>query len=206
MLTRRSALLGAAALTMPLLGSNRAEAAVEGADPPVNDDGLFHQEWFHTSFMDMSEDLTDAATAGKHLMVLIEQKGCPYCRELHRVNFARSEISDYLQEHYLVVQLNMWGDKEVTDFDGDVLSEKQLCRKWFVSFTPTTILFNNRDVGAKDLRNAEAFRLPGYFKPFHFLSGLEYAASDLYRDQPFQRFVQTRFDHLKEQGLDPDLW
>lgn len=202
MLTRRTALLGAAALPL----ARAAGAAVEGVDPPVNDDGLFHQDWFYTSFMDMAEDHADAAAEGKHLMVLIEQRGCPYCRELHRVNLARPEIADYLKENYFVVQLNMWGDKEVTDFDGETLSEKDICRKWFVSFTPTTLLFNARDAGATDLRSAEAFRLPGYFKPFHFISGLEYAASDEYRDTPFQRFLQARFDHLEEQGLNPDLW
>lgn len=207
MLTRRDLIAGSAfALALPALPVSPALAAVEGDDPPVNDDGLFHQDWFHTSFMDMGEDHAEAAAAGKHLMVLIEQRGCPYCRELHRVNFARKEITDYLRGNYLVVQLNMWGDKEVTDFDGEVMSEKALCRKWLVSFTPTSVMFNARDAGASTLAAAQAFRLPGYFKPFHYMTGLEFAASEHYRDMPFQRFVQDRFDHLKEQGLDPDLW
>lgn len=203
MLTRRAALVSAAAaLAAPV----PLRAKVTGEDPPVNDDGLFHQDWFHFSFLDMAEDLAEAADEGKHLMVLIEQHGCPYCRELHRVNFARDEIRSYLQDNYLSVQLNMWGDREVTDFDGETLTEKQLCRKWFVSFTPTTVLFNGRDAGAGDLRAAEAFRLPGYFKPFHYISGLEFAASDVYRDQPFQRFIQAKGDALREQGIEPDMW
>ncbi|MGV6813185.1 MAG: thioredoxin family protein [Brevirhabdus sp.] len=181
-------------------------AATEPGDPPVNSDGLHEQPWFHTSFMDMAEDHADAAADGKNLMILVEQYGCPYCRELHRVNFARSEITDFIQENYLVVQLNMWGDREVTDFDGEVMTEKNLCRKWFVSFTPTTIMFNQRDVGATDIRGAEAFRLPGYFKPFHYITALEYGASDQYRDLPFQRFLQARLERLEAQGITPDVW
>ncbi|MFC3118569.1 thioredoxin family protein [Jhaorihella thermophila] len=105
-------------------------------------------------------------------MILWEQRGCPYCRELHRINFRRDDIVSYLKKHYVVLQLNLWGDREVTDFDGEVLSEKQIAKKWHVNFTPTVILINGRDAGAKSMREAEAFRMPGYFKPFHFLAGL----------------------------------
>jgi len=206
MITRRNVLTGAAAMAaMTTTGTARA-AGAEGAKLATNDDGLFAQDWFHTSFLDMSEDLSDAAAQGKNLMILWEQRGCPYCRELHRVNFQHPEIRDFLTENFLVIQLNLWGDKEVTDFDGEVLTEKTIARKWYVNFTPTVILVNGADTGAATLAQAEAFRMPGYFKPFHFISGLEFAAGDTYRTEHFQRFIQARFDHLKEQGLDPDLW
>ncbi|UWQ00241.1 thioredoxin family protein [Aliiroseovarius crassostreae] len=55
----------------------------------------------------MAEGLADATAQGKDLMVIIEQFGCPYCREMHEVNFAREDIVNYIEEHYLVVQLNM---------------------------------------------------------------------------------------------------
>lgn len=206
MITRREMLAaGTAAAISPLLAP--AVAAGEDAyEPPVDADGLFTQDWFHTSFLDISEDAADAAAQGKNLMLLWEQRGCPYCRELHRVNFRRDDIVDYLKEHYLVVQLNLWGDREVTDFDGDTRPEKQMAKKWFVNFTPTVILINGRDAEAKSMMEAEAFRMPGYFKPFHFLSGLEFAAGDTYRDQHFQRFVQERADRMREQGIEVDLW
>ena len=199
----RRALFSSAAL---LAAAPLVPAIAQEDEPPVNADGLYDGGWFHISFLDMAEDHADAAAQGKNLMVLYEQLGCPYCRELHRVNFAREEILSYMLDNYLVVQLNLWGDREVTDFDGEVLSEKNLARKWGVMFTPTTILFNARDAGATTLAQAEAFRMPGYFKPFHFISGLEFGASDVYRDEYFQRFLQARFDRLEAQGIDPDLW
>ena len=36
----------------------------------------------------------------------------------------------------MVVQYNLYGDEEVTDLDGEVLSEKQAARKWRILFTP----------------------------------------------------------------------
>ncbi|MYG51452.1 MAG: thioredoxin, partial [Rhodospirillaceae bacterium] len=65
-----------------------ALAAVAKADEvKVGGDGLYHQDWFLQSFLDLKEDLQEAADAGKRLVILWEQKGCPYCKELHHVNF-----------------------------------------------------------------------------------------------------------------------
>lgn len=204
MISRRAVLAGLAAAAS---AANIAHAQeTDEYEPPVDADGLYTQEWFHTSFLDMSEDLADAEAQGKNLMILWEQRGCPYCRELHRVNFRRKDIVDFLQDNYLVVQLNLWGDREVTDFDGETLPEKRMAKKWFVNFTPTVMLINRRDMGARSMTEAEAFRMPGYFKPFHFLSGLQFAAGDTYRSQHFQRFVQERADRMREQGIEVELW
>ena len=176
------------------------------AEPVLGDDGLHRQPFFHDSFLELGTDLQDAAAEGKGLIVLFEQRGCPYCRELHAVNFARKEITDLIAEKFLVVQLDLWGARPVVDFDGEEKEERQLAQKWFVNFTPTQVLFPAENAGATDPRQAEAFRLPGYFKPFHHPSGLEYVASGAYRDQPFQRFLQDKFALLQTQGIDPDVW
>lgn len=203
MITRRAALAGSAAASLLPMAARAGDAEYE---PPVDADGLYTQDWFHTSFLDMREDLAEAAAAGRNLMILWEQRGCPYCRELHRVNFRDPDIVAYLRDNYLVVQLNLWGDRAVTDLDGETLSEKQIARKWFVTFTPTVSLINRRDIGAASMAQAEAFRMPGYFKPFHFLSGLEFAAGDSYRDEHFQRWLQAKADRMREQGIEVDLW
>ena len=138
--------------------------------------------------------------------IIVEQKGCPYCRELHRVNFARPEITGHIAAHYRVVQLDLWGSREVTDFDGETLEERDLAKKWFVNFTPTQVICPPGAAGATGLRQAEAFRLPGYFKPFHHLAALDYVTGGAWRDQPFQRFLQDRFAEYQARGIDPDVW
>ena len=144
--------------------------AVSANSATIGDDGLHKQDWFLDSFLEMPSDLSEAASDGKNLLVLFEQRGCPYCRELHEVNFTRKEITDFIKEHYLVVQLNMFGAREVLDFDGEALEERDIASKWAVNFTPTTLIFAADNVGAKSVAEAEAFRLPGYLKPFHYLS------------------------------------
>lgn len=181
-------------------------AARAGAEAPVGDDGLHDQPFFMESFLELGYDLEDAAAEGKGLLVIFEQRGCPYCRELHNVNFARPEITDYMSAHFNVVQLDLWGAREAVDFDGEALEERNLAAKWGVNFTPTQVLFPAANAGAGTLVEAEAFRLPGYLKPFHHMSGLEYVASSAYLDQPFQRFLQDKFAALEAQGIDPDVW
>lgn len=194
--TRRDMML--AALALPLAGPLRAAE--------LGDDGLHKQSWFTDSFLELGDDLQTAADAGRGLMVLFEQAGCPYCRELHQVNFARPEIVDYLTAHFDVIQLDLWGSRAVLDFDGQSLEERALAAKWGVNFTPTTVLFPASRAGATDPRRAEAFRLPGYLKPFHYLSSLEYVSTGEYEKQPFQRYLQDKFDILHAQGIDPDVW
>ena len=172
----------------------------------VGDDGLHKQDWFLNSFLEMSDDLAEAADEGKLLMVIIEQAGCPYCRELHNVNFARTEIADYIQENFVVVQLDLWGSREVLDFDGETLEERDLARKWGVNFTPTTLVFTMEDGAPDSFFHAEAFRMPGLLKPFHYLSSLEYVATGEYKEQAFQRFLQDKFEELETKGITPDVW
>jgi len=169
-------------------------------EPEVGDDGMYTQPWFkHTSFLDLSDDLAEATEGGKHLAILFEQKGCPYCREMHRVNFEIDEIREYIKSNFDIVQLNMWGDREVTDFDGEGLSEKKFARKYRVMFTPTVVFV--------DETGEEVVRMPGYFKPFHFKHIFAYAAEKGYIEQPnFQRWLSAKADEMREKGEDVKLW
>lgn len=196
MLTRRLVL--AAAVLVPL--------AMPALAQEVGDDGLHKQPWFYDGFLELGADLEDAAAEGKGLIILFEQRGCPYCRELHQVNYNIPEIVEYQSENFLTVQLNLWGDRMVTDFDGEELTEKNLAQKWLVNFTPTMIIYSPDNAGATTQEEAETFRLPGYFKPFHYASSLEYVMTGSYKDTGFQRFTRARFVRFEEEGKDPDLW
>lgn len=190
MFNRRTTLLSLAAL--PLAG--RAAAATLG------DDGLYDSPLISDTFLELGADLDEAGAAAKGLIVIFEQRGCPYCRELHEVNFARPDIAEFQGNHFMTVQLDLWGSREVVDFDGEALEERALAIKWGVNFTPTLAFFTI-ETGA-----AEVFRMPGYFKPFHYISALEYVALGHHADQPFQRYLQDKLAALAAEGIDPAVW
>ena len=186
---------------MTLLGFGFAASAAE-----VGGDGLHKQPWFLDSFLEFSDDLKDAAAQGKDLMIIIEQEGCPYCRELHRVNFSRPEIVEYIQAHFVVVQLDLYGSRGTVDFDGEAMEEKDVVSKWGAQFTPTTIIFSGENADATSARDAEVFRMPGYLKPFHYITSLEYIATDAYKDGGFQRFLKAKILDLEAKGITADVW
>ncbi|CAA7613397.1 thioredoxin family protein [Magnetospirillum sp. UT-4] len=167
-------------------------AAAEKYQAKLGDDGLHKQPWFVNSFLDLKEDLADATKAKKRLAIIWEQKGCPYCRDVHTVNLADDKIRAYVKDHFAVIQLNLWGDREVTDFDGQVMSEKELARKYRVNFTPTVQFFPETlaEIKGKKGEEAEVARMPGYFRNFHFLAMFEYVWEKRYaKGQEFQRYI-----------------
>ncbi|MCW9032775.1 MAG: thioredoxin family protein [Rhodospirillales bacterium] len=183
--------------------ANAAEKLLPEAQ--VNDDGLYTQPWFMESFLDLKEDVAESAAAGKHLAILWEQRGCPYCRETHMVNLRNPEIVAYIKKNFNVIQMNLWGDKEVTDFDGTVTTEKKFARKNGIQFTPTIQFF------PMELKEGEkkqqVWRLLGYWKPFHFLNSFVYVKDGDYQKEPnFQRWLQARAEKLREEGKEINMW
>lgn len=174
-------------------------AAAKADQVEVGGDGLYHQSWFLQSFLDLKEDLQEAADAGKRLVILWEQKGCPYCKELHHVNFVDPAIRTYLQTNFVVLQLDIWGGRPVTDFDGKELSEKKLARRYGVRFTPT-IQFLPATVAATEGKTGKALevaRMPGYMAPAPFLIMFRYVRDRAYETMPFRKYLRAE---LKRSG------
>ena len=174
----------------------------------VEDSGRYTQTWFLDSFLELSDDLTESAENGKRLAIIWEQKGCPYCRETHLVNFSTPVIRDWIRERFDIIQLDIWGSREVLDFDGEALEERELARKSRVTFTPTIQFFPEMldQIAGKGGQDAEIFRMPGYFKRFHFLTMFEYVHAKAYEEMDFQRYLQVKFEALQADGKEADVW
>ncbi len=135
--------------------------------------------WFKEGFNDFKADIQEAKTNGKRLMVVFTQNGCPYCHALVDKNLSQKDIETYTKKNFDVITINMWGDKEVTNVNGQAFTEKSFSAALKVQYTPT-ILFFNED-------GKIALRLNGYLPPDKFKVALEYVGSKLenkisYRD------------------------
>ncbi|KJS41931.1 MULTISPECIES: thioredoxin family protein [unclassified Roseovarius] len=182
-MTRVLTLLAAALFALPIAAAD------------LGDDGLHKTDWMRDTFKDLREDLADANAEGKRLMVMVEQRGCIYCTKMHEEVFPRPEIADFIRENYFVVQLNLHGDLEVVDFDGESLTEKQAARKWGLLFTPS-ILFLPEEV-AEDQTAAQAAvaMMPGAFGPGTTLDLLTWVHEKRYAldtEEDFQRYHARR--------------
>ena len=186
--TRRQTLVGiGATLTFASGGSARAE-------PVMTDDGFYREPWFIDSFLDMPADLAAAHQHGKHFAVMWELRGCPYCRDTHLINFARPDIAAFVRDNFDVLQLNVLGSLKVTDFDGEVLTEKQLAAKYGVHFTPTIQFFEGTAESLKALagQQREVIRIPGYLRPDDFLDVFRDVAEKSDSGKTFREFIEAK--------------
>lgn len=164
----------------------------------IGDDGLHKAPWMRDTFKDLGEDLSEASAEGKRLMVIIEQRGCIYCQKMHEEVFVVPEVAEYITENFFVVQINMFGDVEVTDFDGEMMPEKDIVKRWGALFTPT-ILFFPDEVGA-DMSAWEAAvaTMPGAFGRWTTYNMLTWVVEKGYDgDEPFQKYHARKFEAQK---------
>lgn len=137
--------------------------------------------WFKTSFLDLGEDLAEANVVGKRLVLYFYQDGCPYCTKLLRENFGKPDLASFTQQHFEVIALNMWGDREVTDLHGQGQTEKAFAAAIKVQYTPTLIFL--------DEQGRVALRLNGYLPPEKFKAALTYVAEKQETRQNFATYL-----------------
>jgi thioredoxin-related protein len=148
--------------------------------------------WFKHSFLDMPDDVAEASRSGKRLLLYFGQDGCPYCAELFNTNFSQPHIVDYTRRHFDAIDLNIWGDREVTDFSGNKLTEKQLAVKLKVWFTPSILLI--------DEKGEIVLRINGYYPPHQFLAALKYVGEKQERKMTFPEYY-ARLDPPPSKGV-----
>lgn len=161
----------------------------------LGDDGLHKTDWMRETFLDLREDLEEANAEGKRLMVMIEQRGCIYCTKMHEDVYPDPEITATIEETYFVVQLNLYGDREVVDFDGSVMSEKDLARSWNAMFTPMVMFFPSEVAEGVTGNDAAVAVVPGAFGRGTTLDMLTWVRDEGYLgDEAFQRYHARKIE------------
>ena len=164
-------------LTFMLMG-----LSVSGQEPP---------SWFSESLLHLPDEVAEAATAGKRVMLYFGQDGCPYCKQLMEVNFRQRPTVERMQKRFVALALNLWGDRDVTWTDGSATTEKQLAARLKVQFTPTLIFL--------DEKGGIALRVNGYYGPERFNAALDYASGRISKVE-FQNFhAKASREKLNEQ-------
>nr|MBX2884335.1 thioredoxin family protein [Granulosicoccus sp.] len=176
-----------------------------GQAAEIGDDGLHKADWMQETFKDLSEDLTEAHDSDKRLLLIFEQRGCIYCAKMHEEVFSDPEVSGYIDEHFFVVQLNLHGSEEVTDFDGKTLEEREMARKWGIMFTPT-MMFMPASVESKQSASELAVAtVPGAFGKGTVLDVLSWVYERRYlteNEEDFQRYHARRIQERADGSTD----
>ena len=139
--------------------------------------------WLKVSFMDFSEDLKEATDEGKHIMIYFHQDGCPYCAKLVEDNFHDENLVAKLQKDFDVIETNMWGDRELTDWQGNDYTEKEFSAHMKVQFTPTILFL--------DSQGKNVLRLNGYQSIEKMHATLDYISNKDYLNQSYASYINT---------------
>ncbi|MBT4839031.1 MAG: thioredoxin fold domain-containing protein [Methylococcales bacterium] len=153
----------------------------------------YHEKpsWFKSSFLDLNEDVNDGRIQGKRIILYFHQDGCPYCAKLIEDNFSTKSIVDYTRKNFEVIAINMWGDRELIDQDGNEMTEKEFAKKMKIQFTPSLLFL--------DQQGGKQFRMNGYYAPQRFLSLLKYLVENNNKRLSFNEYANKN-NRLKAKG------
>lgn len=141
--------------------------------------------------------IDDLSKTDKPLLVMFEQKKCSPCDELH-LDIVKRKESIELLSRFNVAVLDMWSDRMITTPSGNKMKIRDWAKKLDVKYAPSLLFF--------DESGEEVFRSDAYLKAFHTQTVMDYVSSGAYKTQSnFQRYVDQRADHLREQGIEVNL-
>ena len=166
----------------------------------LGDDGLYKAVWLRDTFKDLPEDFAEAESEGKRLMLLIEQRGCVYCKEMHEVTFEDPRVKAMLEDVFFPVQINLGGDTELVDLDGEALTEKSAVRKWNLLFTPTMIFLPVGMDPDKSVAAQAVAVVPGAFGPGTVLDMMTWVKEERYLDQSEEDFQRYHARMIRERN------
>jgi len=140
-----------------------------------------HPAWFKDSFLDFEEDVQEAASHNKRVMLYFYQDGCPYCSKLVKDNFGQDDIVEIMQANLESIAINMWGDREVVTIGGKPYTEKNFAAALRVNFTPTLVFL--------DEQGKVALRINGYYTPDKFRLVLAYVTGHTEKSVDFHDYM-----------------
>ncbi|MFV1983458.1 MAG: thioredoxin family protein [Thiohalomonadales bacterium] len=140
-----------------------------------------YPEWFKEGFLNLNEDVAEAAQQNKRLMLIFHQPGCPYCNALVERNLAQKDIEQKVRKNFDVISINMWGDREIVNIGSKTFTEKSFAEALKVQFTPTILFFNEQ--------GKIILRLNGYLPPNRFKIAINWVADKQEKDISYRNYV-----------------
>jgi thioredoxin-related protein len=147
-----------------------------------------YPEWFKEGFLNLNEDVADAAEMNKRLMLIFHQPGCPYCNALVERNLAQKDIEQKVQKNFDVISINMWGDREIVNIGSQTFTEKTFAEALKVQFTPTILFFNEQ--------GKIILRLNGYLPPDRFKIAVDWVADKQENKISYRNFIKQNESNL----------
>jgi thioredoxin-related protein len=153
--------------------------AAAGRDPYVY---FFNETWG-----DFTEELQKAREQGKQgILIFFELEECPFCLRMERTVLNQPEVQAYYRKHFLNFSIDIAGDVEIVDFQGNATIQKDFAFKGNrVRATPVFVFY--------DLDGKPITRYTGATSGMEeFLWLGEFVAGGHYRDTRFTQYKRQQ--------------
>jgi thioredoxin-related protein len=161
------------------------------AQAATRDPGEF---FFDQSLGDFSEELETARDEGKKgVLIMFEMDECPFCHRMKTRVLNQSEVQEYFKQHFLIYTVDIEGDVEITDFQGNTMKEKDFAFK--VHKVRATPVFGFFDLDGKMMT-----RFTGATNDAReFLWLGDFVVNDHYKKTNFSRYKRQKKRELRQQ-------
>ena len=155
-----------------------------------------YQYFFEQSLGDLTEELEIARDAGKKgVFVFFELADCPFCHRMKQTVLNQPEVQDYYRQHFHSLAIDIVGDIELVDFQGNDTTQKRFAQAHRVRATPLLAFF--------DLDGNLVFKYVGATSGVEeFLWMGEYVAQQVYLevDDRGANIRFTRYKRMKQKN------
>lgn len=88
-----------------------------------------YKYFFELSFGDFTEELARAKQESKHILIFFESDDCPFCLRMRTSVLNQKTVQDYFRQHFLSFSVDVEGDTEVVNFQGQNMRAKDFAFK-----------------------------------------------------------------------------
>ena len=164
-------LLFVASLALPIAAFAASGA---GAPAPQAPPGIAWRAW--------DRGIEESRATGRPVLVDVYTDWCGWCRRMKAEVYTRPEVRDYLEDHFVLIELNA-ESSDPARYEGKAYTSRSLAARFGVSGYPTTVFLRP---GGDHLVS-----VPGYLESPRFLQVLRYIG-DGYMDRgvSFQDFTK----------------
>jgi len=146
-----------------------------------------YQHFFHQTLNDFSEELELARQEGKKgLLFFFEQAECPFCHYMKNTVLNQPRVQAYYRDHFLNYAVDIEGDIEIVDFQGNTMTQKEFSFKIHrVRATPVFTFY--------DLQGKRMVRFIGKTTGVdEFMLLGKYVVEGIYKDMSFTKYKRQQ--------------
>jgi thioredoxin-related protein len=137
------------------------------------------QYFFQDSFGDLAEEIETAADEGKQgVVIFFELDDCPFCFYMKQNVLNQREVQEYYRKNFRIIMVDIEGDLEITDFQGNLTTQKKFADSNKVRATPVVAFFNlegkrihrftGKASGPEEFMQLGQFVVDGHYKTMRF--------------------------------------